>query len=329
MTGRYRQFYQQYQHTLRRPAIRPALQTGRSPLDFSPLSPFVVVRHISSVLAQSSMRPYFSGISRFARVVVLPVLTAVALSVSAGCSNGNGGATLITVFAAASLTDAFADIAGEFEESNPGVEVKLNFAGSQRLRSQLELGARADVFVSADERQMALAEASGLILGESVPFASASMAIIVSTDSGIHELHEIAVPGVKLVLAHADVPAGQYARQLLSGLSQTNAGLGADFTDRALANVVSEETSVKFVEQKVVLGQADAGIVYRPGAIAAVASGSARELPLPEAADGVRAVYPIAILLDSNSQDAAEEFVRFVLSPQARRILAAYGFDAP
>ena len=113
---------------------------------------------------------------------------------------------------------------------------------------------------------MSLAETGGLILGESVPFASASMAIVVSADSGIHELNEIAAPGVKLVLAHADVPAGQYARQLLSGLSQSDAGPGADFSERALANVVSEETSVKFVEQKVVLGQADAGIVYRPGA---------------------------------------------------------------
>ena len=275
------------------------------------------------------MRPCLSGISRFVLMAVIPLLTAVALSVSAGCGNGNGGATLITVYAAASLADAFEDIAREFESSNPGVEVRLNFAGSQRLRSQLELGARADVFASADERQMSLAETGGLILGESVPFASASMAIVVSADSGIHELNEIAAPGVKLVLAHADVPAGQYARQLLSGLSQSDAGPGADFSERALANVVSEETSVKFVEQKVVLGQADAGIVYRPGAITAVASGSARELALPEAADEVRAVYPIAILQDSNSRGAAEEFLRFVLSPQAQGILAAYGFDAP
>ena len=260
---------------------------------------------------------------------IFPVLAAVILCIVAACGNGNGGETVITVYAAASLSDAFGDIAREFESRNPGVEVKLNFAGSQRLRSQLELGAAADVFASADEAQMALAEESGLVAGSSRIFAGASLAIIAFTDSEISDASEIAEPGVKLVLAHESVPAGRYSRLLLARLSEPDTGLGADFAERTLANVVSEETSVKFVEQKVVLGQADAGIVYRPGAMTAEATGSARELPLPPEANTVRALFPMAVMRESTEQEWAEEFVEFVLSLPAQRILAGYGFDAP
>ena len=260
---------------------------------------------------------------------IFPTLAAIIFCITAGCGNGNGSETVITVYAAASLADAFGDIAREFESRNPGVEVKLNFAGSQRLRSQLELGASADVFAPADEAQMALAEEGGLISGSGRPFASASLAVIAAMDSEIYDASEIANSGVKLVLAHENVPAGQYSRRLLARLSETDTGLGADFAERTLANVVSEETSVKFVEQKVVLGQADAGIVYQPGAMTAEATGGARELPLPPGANTVRALFPIAVMRESSEQEWAEEFVEFVLSPPAQSILAGYGFQAP
>ena len=260
---------------------------------------------------------------------IFPILAAAILCILVACGNGNGNKTVITVYAAASLADAFRDIAREFESRNPSVEVKLNFAGSQRLRSQLELGATADVFASADAAQMALAEEGGLIAGSNRAFTGASLAVIASTDSEINDVSEIAEPGVKLVLAHESVPAGRYSRQLLARLSEPDTTLGADFASRTLANVVSEETSVKFVEQKVVLGQADAGIVYQPGAMTAEATGAARELPLPPEADTVRALFPIAVMRESGSPEWAEEFLEFVLSPPARDILVGYGFQAP
>lgn len=262
---------------------------------------------------------------------MFPILAAIILCGAAGCGGGGGGAAaaVVTVFAAASLGDAFGEVARAFELRNPGVAVKLNFAGSQRLRAQLEFGAAADVFASADTVQMGLAQDAGLIAGTGQPFASASMAVIVNADSGIDGIEGLAAPGVKLVLAHESVPAGQYARLLLERLSQGDAGLGGDFAARALANTASEETSVKFVEQKVVLGQADAGIVYRPGAATATAGGAARELPLPAAADEIRAVYPIAALKDAANPELAGRFVEFALSPAAQTILAGYGFDAP
>ena len=256
------------------------------------------------------------------------LLTALLAWLAVGCGGANGGAS-ITVFAASSLTDAFTDIAAEFEERYPGVEVKLNFAGSQRLRSQMELGADADVFAPADNLQLSLADKAGLLAGSGQPFAIAPMAVIAHSQSGIRQVGDLASEGVKLVLAHESVPAGQYARLLLHRLSVAGSGLGPDFGASVLENVVSDETSVKFVEQKVVLGQADAGVVYRPGALTAVATGSARELPLPPEAGGVIASYPIAVAKGSRYPEEAEMFVAFVLSPTARHILAEYGFDVP
>ena len=256
-------------------------------------------------------------------------LAATVFCLLIGCTGGNYGNANITVFAAASLTDAFQEIADAFEEENPGVEVKLNFSGSQRLRSQLELGATADIFASADEQQMQIAQEADLIEENFQYFANATMSVIVSERSGISSLRDLGTRGIKVVLAHGGVPAGMYSRQLLQRLSTHETGLGEDYADRVLANLVSEETSVKFVEQKVVIGQADAGIVYRPGALTAQSSGSVRELPLPPEAEAVRALYPIAILRDSDSPDLAVNFINFVLSETGQGILASYGFDAP
>ena len=280
------------------------------------------------------------------------LLATIVLGAAMGCGGGAGGGG-VTVFAAASLSEAFGAVARAFELRNPGAAVKLNFAGSQRLRAQLEFGAGAEVFASADLAQMDLAREAGLVEGGVRVFAAAPMAVIVNADSGIDGIGGLAAPGVKLALAHESVPAGQYARRLLERLSGSDGGfgsdaesgldggldadaesgadggLGADFAARALVNVVSEETSVKFVEQKVVLGQADAGIVYRPGAITAAAGGRARALALPPSADGVRALYPIAALKDAANPEMAGRFIDFVLSDAAQAILAGYGFDAP
>ena len=246
-----------------------------------------------------------------------------------GCGGNSSGKTTVTVFAAASLTDAFRAIADAFESENAGTQVKLNFAGSQRLRSQLELGATADVFASADERQMKLANDAGLLADEVQYFASTTLSIIVWDQSGITDLGELGESGVRVVLAHGNVPAGVYSRRLLDLFSSDGTRFGEDFAERVMGNVVSEETSVKVVEQKVVLGEADAGIVYRPGMLSALPSGAVRELPLPPVADVVRARYPIAALKDSESREPATDFIRFVLSRQGQEILAGYGFDAP
>ena len=238
------------------------------------------------------------------------------------------------MFAAASLAEVFAEIADEFEAHNPGVTVKLNFAGSQLLRSQLELGAAADVFAPADVVQMGMAMDGGLVDGglvdgEPVIFAKAPLAVIAAgKGSGrVHNLADLARPGTRLVLAHPGVPVGGYSRQLLDSLSVAG-GLGSDFSARVYQNVVSEEPNVRNVEQKVALGEADAGIVYRPLALAAAASGSVIIIPVPEA-HNVVAGFPIAVLRGSKRQETAAGFVEFILSAPGQEILRSHGFDSP
>ena len=265
-----------------------------------------------------------AALSGLGTAVILGLIFGFAL----GCGTSSQSSVTLTVFAAASLTDPFQEIATQFESNNPGVTVRLNFAGSQRLRSQLELGAKADIFASADEMQMDLARDAGLISGDVQRFTSTKMAVIAYSESDVSDVADLGSPGTTVVLPHGNVPAGIYGRQLLRRLSSQVPGLGEDFADRVLANVVSEETSVKYVEQKVVLGQADAGIVYHPGAKTATASGKVIDIPLPPLEEEVRAHYPIAAIEDSDAPELANEFLNFVLSGPAQEILAGYGFEA-
>lgn len=249
------------------------------------------------------------------------------LAVSSACG-GSGNGLSIMVFAAASLSDAFAEMAQEFESRNSGVSVKLNLAGSQLLRSQLELGAKADVFASANTVQMNRAIGSDLIDGSPVAFATSSLAVIASGETGsvrVRSIGDLAAPGVHLVFAHSSVPAGAYARQLLENLSEDDSSLGGDFSDKVFKNVVSEESNVRNVEQKVILGEADAAIVYRPGAERALAAEHVRLIPVPDSYNVV-ATYPIAVLNDSERPELAAAFVAFVLSDRGQLILGNYGF---
>ncbi|MGH7701774.1 MAG: molybdate ABC transporter substrate-binding protein, partial [Gemmatimonadales bacterium] len=135
----------------------------------------------------------------------------------------------LTVFAAASLTEAFKELGRRFEGSHPGIEVRFNFAGSQQLALQLELGARADVFASADTRWMTSVSDSGLVAGEAQVFAHNRLVVIVpaGNPARIDRLQEVARPGTKVVLAADAVPAGHYTRAALQNLAETP-GLGAD-----------------------------------------------------------------------------------------------------
>ena len=269
----------------------------------------------------SRLRTFFSTPLLLAPFL-LPVFL---LIVSCG---GDGGATL-RVLAASSLTEAFQDLARAFEAENPGVRVTLDFGGSQRLRSQLEFGARADVFASADHLQMDLAVTAGLTEGPAADFASNTLVIIAMPNGLVAELPDLVRPGVRLVLAHGSVPVGSYSRQALRSLSQDGAsGLGGRFADAVLANLVSEETNVRVVAQKVALGEVDAGIVYRTDVAVARAVGDVRVIPIPAAAN-VRARYPIAVLRDAPEAELAQAFVRFVLSESSQRRLKEYGFGAP
>jgi molybdate transport system substrate-binding protein len=233
----------------------------------------------------------------------------------------------LTVFTAASLTDAFQEIAATLEQGNPGTKVMFNFAGSPTLRTQLAQGARADVFASADEPNMQGAQKDGSIAGEPHIFARNLLVVIVPAPNpaGIATLQDLAKSGLKLVLARKEVPVGNYARQSLDKMSQESA-FGHDFATRVLANLVSEEPNVKQVVTKVQLGEADAGIVYATDVTPTV-RGALQVLTIPEPLNVV-ARYPIAVVKGALHEAGARAFIDYVLSPAGQAILTRHGFLA-
>lgn len=236
------------------------------------------------------------------------------------------GSPVLTVFAAASLTEPFSQIGAQFEDQHPGVTVTFNFAGSQQLAQQLLSGAPADVFASANQRQMDVAIEGGVAAADAVRrFTSNRLVVIVPADNpaGIASLQGLSRPGIKLVLAAAEVPVGQYSLEFLDKASQAN-GYELGYRDAVLANVVSYENDVKAVLTKVVLGEADAGIVYTSDA-ASADSGKVIQIDIPDALNVV-AVYPLAVVAGSQQADLAQAFVDMVLSDDGQAILAEYGF---
>lgn len=234
----------------------------------------------------------------------------------------------LVVFAAASLTDAFQELGRAFEHRHPGVTVQFNFAGSQQLAAQLDQGAGADVFASADERWMAHAQTGGLVAGAPAVFARNRLVVVVpaANPGRIDRLADLARPGLKLVVAAAAVPAGRYTRQALERIAAVP-GASSDYERRVLANVVSEEENVKAVVAKVQLGEADAGIVYRSDVTAAVAT-RVRVLEIPDA-QNVIASYPIAVLAGAGRPALAREFTALVASPAGQDVLRRHGLLPP
>jgi molybdate transport system substrate-binding protein len=229
----------------------------------------------------------------------------------------------LTVFAAASLTESFTEMGKQLETTYPGLKILYNFGGSPTLRTQLEQGARADVFASADAVQMELAQKSGVVQGESPIFVKNRLVVIVPRENPgkIMAFRDLARPGLKLDLAAPKVPVGNYSRQ---ALHKATAEYGAEFAESALKNVVSEEENVKQVVTKIQLGEADAGIVYVSDVTPKV-SNAVHMIPIPDAYNQI-ATYPIALTQHVQNRVAAEMFINFVLSSEGQAILKAHNF---
>ncbi len=231
----------------------------------------------------------------------------------------------LTVFAASSLTDAFTELGQVFEGQNPGATVLFNFGASSDLATQLAEGAPGDVFASANTRQMENAVAAGRIAGEPVNFLTNSLVLIVPADNpaGMETLADLANEDVKFVTAAPDVPIRGFTDQMLDKAAADPA-YGADFKTAVLANIVSEEANVRQLAAKVVLGEADAGVVYKSDVTPDIAD-QVQVIEIPEALN-VIAVYPLAAISDSTSPETAQTFVDLVLSDEGQAILAKWGF---
>lgn len=246
-------------------------------------------------------------VSRRIRTTTVAALALLAVSCTDGSAGSDGE---VTVFAAASLTDAFAELGEAFGAANPGTDLAFGFASSSDLARQISEGAPADVFVSADLANMA--KVVDAVAAEPVVFATNRAEIVVAPGNplGVTGVDDLAEQDLVLVVCAPEVPCGRYAQQVFD-----NAGV--PFVADSL------EENVRAVLTKVRLGEADAGIVYATDVLAAGDAATGVEIP-----DDVNVVaeYPIALLSDD---DVAAAFVRFVQGPDGRSVLARHGFGAP
>ena len=254
------------------------------------------------------------------RYRALLFVIAASLLAACGTSGGTGTASptptplsgTISVFAAASLTDSFKALGMAFQTAHPGVTVQFNFAGSPTLVTQIEQGAPADVFASADTTNMDKLKTDGFTTGTSQVFARNQLEIVIAPGNpkGITGLADLAKAGVIYISEAATVPAGKYSLQAL-------AKAGVTVRPKSL------ETDVKSVVSKVALGEADTGIVYTTDVTAA--GSKVQGVPIPDTYN-VIATYPIKAVKGTKSPDAANAFIAYVLSAEGQSTLQSFGF---
>jgi molybdate transport system substrate-binding protein len=235
---------------------------------------------------------------------------AVLIAASCGGDGDSSGSDLegLTVFAAASLTEVFEEIAPE---------VTFNFAGSDELATQIREGGPADVYAAASPRYPDELFEEGLVEEPQI-FATNELVVIVPSGNpaGIQSVEDLRGEDVNLVVGAEGVPIGDYTRIVLENMGATD----------VLDSVVSNEEDVKGVVGKVVSGDADAGFVYATDALAA--GDDVETIDLPEEAQAV-VEYPIALVSASESAEAAQSFVELVLGEDGQQALADAGFGPP
>ncbi|TPG33717.1 molybdate ABC transporter substrate-binding protein [Mycobacterium hodleri] len=250
-------------------------------------------------------------------VSALAALLLVGLSACGTGSDSSGSAAggSLTVYAAASLKKTFTELGEQFKTDNPGWSVDFTFAGSSDLVTQLTQGAKADVFASADIKNMAKAATAGLLAGEPVNFASNTLVIVTAPGNPkkVVTFADLAKPDLSVVVCAPQVPCGSATGKVEQATKVT-------------LNPVSEESSVTDVLTKVTSGQADAGVVYVTDALGA--GDKVTEVDFAESSAAVN-TYPIAVLKSAADAPAAKRFVDLVSSDAGQKILRRAGFAAP
>lgn len=265
----------------------------------------------------------FSGIAVVAAFSLITLSSCSGGSESASSSSSTASSAAATasatpvelnVFAAASLNKAFPEIADTvLKESDPNIKVTFNFQGSSTLVDQMKEGAPADVFASADQKNMTKASDAKLV-DSPKPFASNVLTLIVpkGNPAKITGL-DSSLDGKKLVVCAQGVPCGNATKQLAEKLGVT-------------LSPVSEEQKVTDVRAKVESGEADAGLVY---ATDAKAAGDKVEIIEIARADEVVNSYPIALTVSTKNKEAGQKFIDAVLSEKGQAVLKKYGFSGP
>ncbi len=258
-------------------------------------------------------------------LLVLLTASACGSSSTAATATATPQPVTLKVFAADSLTAVFTKLGNQFHTLHPNVTLSFNFAGSNTLAAQINQGAPADVFASANLTQMNVVVSAGGIDASSVQvFAHNHIVVIIpkSNPGNITTLQDLAKPGVKIVLGASSVPAGAYALQFLASAS-ADPSFGSSYKANFLKNVVSYQTDVGGVLSQVTTGDADAGIVYISDADTDASSLSTIAIP---ANLNPTAIYPIAPVKSSAQASTAAAFVAFVMSSEGQSVLASFGF---
>ena len=232
----------------------------------------------------------------------------------------------LNVFAAASLTEALDAIAGLYTAQDQGVKISFNFAGSQQLAQQIGQGASADLFVSANMHQMSEAAKSGRIDTSAFRIFAHNRLVVVypkENGAGLLSLRDLTKDHIKIILADKAVPVGQYSLDVLEKCARSPE-YGSLFRQDVIKNVVSYEENVRVVLSKIIMGEADAGIVYTSD-ISQNARHEVGTIEIPEKFNVV-AAYPVAVVLDSKHREQAEKFMAFLLSDEGQTVLARFGF---
>lgn len=255
----------------------------------------------------------------------------IAAACMASCSKAPDALTpqSLRIFAASSLSGVMREMEAVYEAQHPGITLEFSFAGSNQLRTQLEQGARADVYLSADRRNMDAAATSKVVAPDTIAaIAHNRLALIIprANRAKLTSLADIARPGLKIVVADKAVPAGSYALKMLDQ-ARAAADLGEPFVKGVEANIVSHEENVAAVVTKVALGEADAGFAY-----ASDAAGPNKEkltvLTIPDALSP-RTECVGAVVATSTQMEAARGFLMFVVSERGGQILVNSGFESP
>ena len=267
----------------------------------------------------------------------LAVLAATLVLSIAACSNDgapsspastspSGGAVELTVLGAASLKGALEKAKTAYETANPGTTLTISTDSSSALETQIEQGAPADVFLSADATNPKKLVDKGLADGDPVTFAGNKLTVIVPTanPAGIKGPADLAKAGIKVIAAGDDVPITKYATQLVRNLAK-EAGYPADFVDAYTRNIASKEDNVKAVVAKIELGEGDAGIVYVTDA---KASTKVTTVDVPDSAN-VPATYDGVVVKASEHAAAAKAFLEWFAGPNGQAILGGLGFLPP
>lgn len=268
------------------------------------------------------------------RTFPLFVCGVVAATFLTGCggSDASGGESRpdngepLTVFAASSLTDAFEDLGDDFTRQT-GAEVTFSFASSSTLATQIQQGAPADVFASADEAQMENVKEAGLVSGRPEVFTTNREVVIVPANNpgDIAGFADLANPGLRLVLAQEDVPAAEYAEEIL-GNAADSPEYGGDFKGDVLANVVSREEDVRAAVNRVVVGDADGTFGYASDVTPDIRD-KVEVIAIPDDLQVV-AEYPTATLSDAQNPELARRWIELVTSDKGQRVLEEWGFEA-